>query len=57
MLKLENLSIRVNAKSLLSSINLEIIEGEVEHSVKRSGKTTIVSAIAGIIHPVKEGFY
>ena len=54
MLKLENLSARVNRKLLLNSINLEIEAGEIVAlcGVNGAGKSTIVSAIAGIIHPV-----
>ncbi|WP_188006783.1 ABC transporter ATP-binding protein [Sporosarcina sp. ANT_H38] len=54
MLKLENLSERVNQKSLLSSINLEIAAGEIVAlcGANGVGKSKIVSAIAGIIHPV-----
>lgn len=54
MLKLENLSVRVNSKSLLSSINLEIRAGEIVAlwGANGAGKSTIVSVIAGINRPV-----
>ncbi|MBO0589036.1 ABC transporter ATP-binding protein [Sporosarcina sp. E16_8] len=54
MLKLENLSVRVNRKNLLSSVNIEVGAGEVVAlcGENGAGKSTIVSAIAGIIHPV-----
>ncbi|HJF33692.1 MAG TPA: ABC transporter ATP-binding protein [Sporosarcina psychrophila] len=54
MLKLEKLFVRINRKSLLSSINLEIAAGEVVAlcGPNGAGKSTIVSAIAGIIQPV-----
>jgi len=58
MFKLEELSVRINPKSLLSSINLEIKAGEVVAlcGANGAGKSTIVSAIAGINHPVKGRF-
>lgn len=54
MLILENLSVRVNRKSLLSSVSLEIAAGEIVAlcGANGAGKSTIVSTIAGIIHPV-----
>ncbi len=54
MLELENLSVHVNSKCLLSSINLEIAAGEIVAlcGANGAGKSTIVSAIAGIINLV-----
>jgi ABC-2 type transport system ATP-binding protein len=55
MLKINNLGVEFNRKSVLRDINLEIASGEVVAlcGSNGAGKSTIVSAIAGSIHPVR----